>query len=88
MEENIKDKLSKILSGMGNNGKANTSGLSELLKSGQGKKLVESLSESDKKALLNKFMSLDTKDINEKLKNVDSSKLEGLSVDDIKKKLR
>jgi len=82
----VREKLSRILSGFGANG--NTAAISELLKSSEGKKLIESLSESDKKAIMNKFMNMDTNDIREKLKNVSPASLNNLSADDIMKKLR
>lgn len=86
MEEHIKNKLTNILSGFGKNG--NTAAVSELLKSEEGKKLISSLSENDKKAILSKFMSMDANEIKEKLKNANPTALNKLTAEDIRKKLR
>ena len=51
-------------------------------------KLKNSLSDADKKAILEKFMKLDTKKASESLKNADLSSLNGMSVDDIMRKLK
>ena len=71
MEKNVKAKLSDILSGLGKV-KGKTAEVSAFLNSEEGKKLAASLSDSDKKALLQKFMSLDAKEIEKKLKSFDS----------------
>lgn len=84
MQENINDKLSKILSGS----KLKRDDISSFLSSAEGEKLKNSLSEDDKKAILRKFMSMDAKEIGEKLKKADLSALDGISARDIIKKLR
>ncbi len=80
----IEKKLKEILSGV-NMSAINNSGIERLLKSPQGKKLAQSMSEADKQNLLQKFMSMDSKDIKDKLNKADLSKL---SVEEILKKLR
>lgn len=87
MEENVRSKLSKILSGLGGI-KGKTSGISEFLTSEQGKKLAASLSDADKQAIIQKFMSLDAKEIDEKLKNFDPMSAQGITAEDIRKKLK
>ena len=87
MDKNLKAKLSGILSGLGGI-KGKTAELSGFLNSDEGKKLAASLSESDKKALLQKFMSMDSKEIEKKLKNFDAASADGLTAEEIKKKLR
>lgn len=85
MDENVKNKLSKILSGKN---MENVSKVSELLSSEEGKKLISSLSEGDKKALVQKFLSMDTQEIDKKLKNFNKDSIKNITADDIKKKLR
>lgn len=84
MQENINDKLSKILSGS----KLKRDDISSFLSSAEGEKLKNSLSEGDKKTILQKFMSMDEKEIGEKLKKADLSALDGISARDVIKKLR
>ena len=87
MEENVRAKLSKILSGLGGE-KGKTAQISDFLNSNQGKELLKSLSESDKKAIMQKFLSMDAKQIGEKLKNFDKSAFENITADDVRKRLR
>ena len=86
MEKNVKAKLSDILSGLGKV-KGKTAEISAFLNSEEGKKLAASLSDSDKKALLQKFMSLDAKEIEKKLKSFDPAAANGFSAEEIRKKL-
>lgn len=89
MNENISSKLSQLLSGLDSDKlKSSAGAISKLLSSPEGQKLKNSLSEKDKKEILEKFMSMDTKDAGQKLKNVDANTIENLSADDILKKLR
>ena len=62
--------------------------VSQFMKTPEGQKLKNSLSDADKKAILEKFMKLDTKKASESLKNADLSSLNGMSVDDIMRKLK
>ena len=87
MEENVKAKLSKILSGLGGV-KGKTAQVSEFINSKQGKELLESLSEADKKAIMQKFLSMDAGQIGEKLKNFNKSAIGNITADDVRKKLR
>lgn len=89
MESNMNDKLKKILSGMGSDKLKNSADMvTKFMKTPEGQKLKNSLSDSDKKAILEKFMSLDTKKASDSLKNADLSSLSGMSVDEIMKKLK
>lgn len=89
MEENIGNKLSRILSGADKTKlKKSVDAVSELLRSEDGKKLKESLTHSDKKAILEKFAKMDAEEVTSKLQNVDASALKNLSVNDILKKLK
>lgn len=88
MGENMNEKLKSILSGMGSDKLKNSADMvSKFLKTPEGQKLKNSLSDADKKAILERFMKLDPKKANETLKNVDITNLSGMSVDDILKKL-
>ena len=89
MDLNMNDKLKKILSGMGSDKLKNSADVvSEFMKTPEGQKLKNSLSEADKKAILEKFMKLDPKKASETLKNADLSNLSGMSVSEIMKKLK
>jgi len=89
MSENMNEKLKKILSGMGSDKLKNSADIaSKFLSSKEGQKLKNSLTDADKKAILDKFMSLDPKKTSESLKNADLSKLSGMSVEEIMKKLK
>ena len=89
VDENVKNKLSEILSGL-NKGKmkGKMSEIADLFKSKEGEALVNSLSDSEKQALIRKFMSMDTDAIDKKLKNFNSDSIKSITADDIKKKLR
>ncbi len=87
--ENINDKLSRMLSGADKDKlKRSVEAASRLLSSKEGQKLKNSLSESDKKAILQKFMSMDEKEMSEKLKKADVSGIDKLSAEDILRKLK
>ncbi len=89
MDQNMNDKLKKILSGMGSDKLKNSADMvTEFMKTPEGQKLKNSLSDADKKAILEKFMKLDTKKASDSLKNADLSSLGGMSVDEIMKKLK
>ena len=89
MDSNMNDKLKKILSGMGSDKLKNSADVvTEFMKTPEGQKLKNSLSEADKKAILEKFMKLDPKKASDSLKNADLSSLGSMSVDDIMKKLK
>lgn len=85
MDENIKKKLSKVLSGIG---KGKMLKVSELLNSEDGKRLISLLSEGEKRELIQKFLSMDTEEIDKKLKNFNADAFKNINADDIKKKLR
>lgn len=89
MGENMNEKLKKILSGMGSDKLKNSADIaSKFLSTKEGQKLKNSLTDADKKAILEKFMSLDSEKARESLKNADLSNLSGMSVDEILKKLK
>jgi len=89
MDSNMNDKLKKILSGMGSDKLKNSADMvTQFMKTPEGQKLKNSLSDSDKKAILEKFMQLDTKKASDSLKNADLSNLNGMSVDEIMRKLK
>lgn len=89
MDLNMNDKLKKILSGMGSDKLKNSADMvSEFMKTPEGQKLKNSLSDVDKKAILEKFMKLDPEKAKESLKNVDLSGLGSMSADEIMKKIK
>lgn len=89
MNDRISNKLSQLLSGMdAEKLKSSAGAVSKLLSSSEGQKLKNSLSEKDKKEILERFMNMDTKKAEELLKKTDAKAIEKLSVDDILKKLR
>lgn len=89
MEQNMNDKLKKILSGMGSDKLKNSADMvTKFMATPEGQKLKNSLSDADKKAILEKFMQLDPKKASDSLKNADLSSLSGMSVDEIMKKLK
>lgn len=89
MSENINEKLKKILSGVGSDKLKNSADIaSKFLSTKEGQKLKNSLTDADKKAIVEKFMSLDSKKASESIKNADLSKLNEMSVDEIMKKLK
>ncbi len=89
MKENINQKLQNILNGLNpnqiNSGKKT---VEQLLNTPEGKKLAGSLSGVNKDKILEKFMSMDAKEIKDKLNNADLSKLSNMTAEDILKKLR
>ena len=87
MEENVKAKLSEILSGLGKS-KGKASELSGFLSSAEGRRLAEALTEADKKALLQKFMSMDPKEIEKRLKAFDPAAAKSVSAEEIKRRLK
>ncbi len=89
MDSNMNDKLKNILSGIGSDKLKNSADMvTKFMKTPEGQKLKNSLSEADKKAILDKFMQLDTKKASDSLKNADLSSLGNMSVDEIMKKLK
>ena len=74
---------------MGNgNFKGNIEPMMKLLSSAEGQKLIKSLSPAEKKAIIERFMSLDKSTAQNSLKNFDPSKLSGMTAQDILNKLR
>ena len=89
MSNNIENKLSQMFSGV-DNGKLKNSieAVSKLLSTEAGQKLKNSLSEKDKKTIIEKFMKMDSKEVSEKLKNADLSQIGNMSAEDIMRRLK
>ena len=89
MAENMNEKLKKILSGMGSDKLKNSADIaSKFLSTKEGQKLKNSLTDADKKAILEKFMSMDREKAKEALKNVDFSKLDKDKIAEMMNKLK
>ncbi|MBQ7794887.1 MAG: hypothetical protein IJ366_10280 [Clostridia bacterium] len=82
MKDDIKGKLSGLLSGID----ANT--VKKFLDNGGMEKLNSSLSEEDKKRLTSEVMKMDSEEIKKKLQGVDLSGLKNLDIDSIIKKMK
>lgn len=86
---NIESKLSRIFSGAdGEKLKKSVEAVSKLLATEEGKKLKNSLSEKDKKAIMERFMQMDSGTVSDKLKNVNLSEIGNMSAADILNQLR
>ena len=89
MGENMNEKLKKILSGMGSDKLKNSADIaSKFLSTKEGQKLKNSLTDADKKAILEKFMSLDSDKAKSALQNADLSGLDAGKIEEILKKLK
>ena len=89
MSENMNEKLKKILSGIGSDKLKNSAEMaSTFLSTKEGQKLKESLSDADKKAILERFMSLDNKTSSEAFKNADLSGINSEKIAEMLKKLK
>ena len=89
MGENMNEKLKKILSGMGSDKLKNSADIaSKFLSTKEGQKLKESLSDADKKAILERFMSLDADKAKEALKNTNLSGVDSEKIAEMLKKLK
>ena len=86
MDNNVNDRLKNVLGGI--NLGSTYEPIMKLLSSSEGQKLMKNLSPVEKKAIVDRFMSLDKSTVQNSLKNFDSSKLSGLSAKDILDKLR
>lgn len=85
----INKKLEALISGMnGSEIAGSKQTIQQFLNSPQGKKLASSLSDADKKKIINKFMSMSNADIQNKLRNTNRRDLSNISIDEILKKLR
>ena len=89
MNSDASKKLSEMLSGI-DKGKLDLSkkSIESFLNSPEGKRLKNSITDAEKRQILSKFMSMDTKELKNKLNNSDTSKLNGLNLADILKKLK
>lgn len=85
MDNSVNSKLQGILSGLSGNKMGE---LQRLMSSPEGQKLIKTLSPAEKKAIIDRFMSLDKAAVERSLKNFDSSGLSGLTAQDILNKLR
>ena len=89
MGENINEKLKKILSQVGTDKLKNSADIaSKFLSTKEGQKFKNSLTESDKKAILEKFMQLDPQKAETAIKNADLSGIDSGKIEEILKKLR
>lgn len=86
MDNNVNQKVKSVLESK--NFKESCSPIMKLLSSPEGQRLIKNLSPEEKKAILDKFMSLDKKSVEESLKNFSPDKLAGLSARDILAMLR
>ena len=86
MDNNINGKLKSIIGG--GNLKGNIEPVMKLLTSPEGQKLMNSLSPQEKKAIIDRFMSLDKATVEKSLKGFNPSMLSGMSAQDILNKLR
>ena len=84
MDNSVNDRIKSVLSGA----KGSYEPVMKLLSSPEGQKLINSLSQKEKKAIIDRFMSLDKNAVNESLKNFNPSMLSGMSAQDILNKLR
>lgn len=89
MNSDASKKLSEVLSGIDSR-KLNLSkeSIESFLNSPEGKRLKNSITDAEKRQILSKFMSMDTNELKNKLNNSDTSKLSGLNLADILKKLK
>lgn len=89
MDNNVNDKLKNLISGASKT-KLNASSepIMKLLMSPEGQKLMKSLSPAEKKAIVDRFMSLDKSTVEKSLKNFNPSMLSGMTAKDILDKLR
>ena len=85
MDNSVNSKLQSILSGL-SGGKMGE--IERLMSSPEGQKLIKTLSPAEKKAIIDRFMSLDKSAVERSLKNFDSSGLSGMTAQDILNKLR
>ncbi len=89
MGENMNEKLKKILSGMGSDKLKNSADIaSKFLSTKEGQKLKDSLTDADKKAILEKFMQIDSDKARSALQNADLSGLDAAKIEQILKKLK
>jgi hypothetical protein len=84
--DNVNEKLKSVI-GSGNF-KGNIEPIMKLLSSSEGQRLIKSLSPAEKKAIIDRFMSLDKNTAQQSLKNFDPSMLSGMTAQDILNKLR
>lgn len=82
MNENLNKKLESALSGI------NVSDLKKMAQNPAVKSIIGSLNEKDKEKLIREFSSLSNTEMKQKLKDADFSKMSGMSVDDLIKKLK
>ena len=87
MEKDITKKLQNVLNGIDKNTiNQSKKNIEQFLSTPEGQKLAAKLSSVDKSKVLDSFMSMDSEEIKQKLKNADLSKISQAS--EILKKMR
>ena len=86
MDNNVNEKLKSVIGG--GNFKGAYEPVLKLMSSPEGQKLLKSLSPAEKKAIMDKFMSLDKDTVQRSLSGFNPSMLSGMSAQDILNKLR
>ena len=89
MNQNINQKLNEILQSLDpEKQRAAKESVERLLRTPEGQRLAADLKNKNTDSLQKLFMSMNTKDIKEKLKSTDTNKLSSLSLEEMLKKLR
>ena len=86
MDNNVNERLKSVLGG--GNFKGAYKPVLDLMSSPEGQKLMKSLTPAEKKAIMDRFMSLDKDTVRRSLSGFDPSMLSGMSAQDILNKLR
>lgn len=89
MGKNVDKKLADILSSV-DKGKLekNSKAINQIINSNEGQKLKNQIGQIDKNKLIEAFSSMDSNDIKNKLSRADVSKLNGLTAEEIIRKLK
>lgn len=89
MSQDVNKKLEEVLSGIDKNKiMQSKKNLEQMLNTPEGKKLLKNIESMDKGKLMNMFMGMDTKELKQKIKDADLSKMSGIKADDIINKFK
>jgi len=89
MDNNVNKKLENILSSVDKRKINETKrSLEEFSKTAEGKKVMQQIGTIDKNKLMNLFMSMDTKDLKDKLSKADLSKLSQSDIKNVMNKIK
>ncbi|MDY3929756.1 MAG: hypothetical protein SOZ34_10405 [Clostridia bacterium] len=89
MSQDVNKKLEDILSGIDKNKiMQSKKNIEQMLNTPEGKKLLQNIESLDKGKLMNMFMRMDTKELKQKIKDADLSKMSGIKADDIINKFK